>query len=870
MRIRPRKRFEEEMERELRFHIDEAAAVYMKQGMPAVEAYRAAERRLGRPEFIKDECRDTRGTIMLETTMQDLRYGMRVLWKNPGFTLAAVLTLAAGIGANTAIFSVVYGVLLRPLPYAQGSDLVVLHQKTATAEDLRFSVPEIVDYREGNKTLTSVVEHHSMVFLLLGQNMAERVQTAVVSANFFHVLGVEPKLGRTFVADDEKPGSDAVLILSHNYWRSRHGSDPAIVGKVFEMNSRPHTVIGVLPPIPQYPQESDVYMPTSQCPTRSSQRFQQNRNGRMMTVFGRMKPGVTLAEAQADLSAQAGRIALTYPESYPKERQYGIVARGLREELTDKAQPALLVLLGATFFVLLIACANVANLLLARLLRVERELAVRTALGASRWRLVRQLLAEGMVLSIAGGVLGVALAPLALRALVGFAERFTTRAGEVSIDTPVLVFSFALAVFTGLLFSLGPALAVSRLQNGAGRQTGTRSRGRLRAGLVVAQVAVSFILLVGAGLLVRSFQKLQQEKPGFRPEQLLTMRVTPNFYRYNDRAKLDVLWQNVLRKLGEVPGVTSAASTSNAPFDPAGIAGGPGNVDFQIEGRPVAPGTLAPTVDITGVSAGYFGTIGQPVIQGREFTERDDNAALRVAVVNETMARHRWPGESPVGRRISLDNGRNWIQIEGVVGDVKEYGLDKPIGDEVYLSQRQAGFSGILVVRTAGEPLRMAEAVRRGLAEVDAELAVDRVSTIARFQEDSMAPARLTTMLLGLFAGLALLMSMSGLAAVMALTVSQRTQELGIRMALGAQRGAVLQLVTWHGLAMTLIGLAVGVAGSGALTRFLSHLLYATSTTDAVTFFVAGLLFLAVAAVACVLPAWRVMGIDPVAAIRRE
>ncbi|MFN0103612.1 MAG: ABC transporter permease [Bryobacteraceae bacterium] len=867
---RPRRRFEEEMERELRFHLDEAAAKYMRAGMARNAAYSAAEQRLGRREFIKDECRDTRGSIMLETTLQDLRYGARVLLKNPGFTLAAVLTLAAGIGANTAIFSVVYGVLLRPLPYAKGSDLVVLHQKTAQADDLRFSVPEITDYREGNKTLSAVVEHHSMVFLLLGKNIAERVQTAVVSANFFPVLGVEPKLGRTFVADDERPGADAVLVLSHNYWMTRHGGDPSIVGKVFQMNSRVHTVIGVLPPIPQYPQESDVYMPTSQCPTRSSARFQQNRTGRMMTVFGRLKPGVSLASAQADLSAQAGRMAQAYPEFYPREQQYGIVARGLREELTEKAQPALLVLLCATCFVLLIACANVANLLLARLLRVERELAVRTALGASRWRLVRQLLAEGVLLSLAGGLLGVALAPLALRMLVGFAERFTTRAAEVSIDTPVLVFSLMLAVLTGLLFSLAPALAVSRLQTGAGRQTGSRSKGRLRTLLVVAQVAVSFVLLVGAGLMVRSFQKLQRESPGFRPERLLTMRVTPNFYRYVGREKLDVLWQNVLRKVGEVPGVTSVASTSNAPFDPAGIAVGPGNVEFQIEGRPVSPGTLAPTVDLTGVSARYFATIGQPVLAGREFTERDDNAGLRVAVINETLARHRWPGEDAVGRRITLDAGKTWIQIEGVAGDVKEYGLDKPVGDEVYLPTRQTGFAGILLVRTNGDPMRMAEAVRRGLAEVDPELAVDRVSTIMRFQEESMAPARLTTLLLGLFAGLALAMSMSGLAAVMALTVSQRTQELGIRLALGAPRGAVLQLVTGHGLGMTVAGLAIGVAGSFLLTRFLEHLLYATSATDTVTFVSAGLSFLAVAGVACVVPAWRVMRIDPVAAIRQE
>jgi putative ABC transport system permease protein len=348
------------------------------------------------------------------------------------------------------------------------------------------------------------------------------------------------------------------------------------------------------------------------------------------------------------------------------------------------------------------------------------------------------------------------------------------------------------------------------------------------------------------------------------------MRVTPNGYRYQGRPAQDLLWQKVLGKVREVPGVMAASLTSNAPFDPRGLVQGPGNVDFEIEGRPVSPGTLAPTVDLTSVSGGYFGSIGQPLLAGREFSDRDDIEAMKVAVINDTMARHRWPGENPVGRRITFNRGQDFIQIVGVVGDVKEYGLDKPIGDEIYLPSRQGGFGGILLVRTAGEPLRMAEAVRRGLAEVDSELAVDRVSTIARFQEESMAPAKLTTMLLGLFAGLALVMSMSGLAAVMALAVSQRTQELGIRMALGAPRGSVFQLVTWQGLGMTLAGLAIGFAVAAGLTRFLAHLLYATSATDIATFAGAGVLFLIVAGVACVVPAWRVMGIDPVAAIRQE
>jgi len=383
---------------------------------------------------------------MLRETLQDVRYGVRVLVKNRGFALAAVLTLALGIGANAAIFSLVYGVLLRPLPYRNGGRLVVLHQQAAKANqpDVPFGAQEIFDYRDNSKALDAVVEHHSMNFLLLGPDWAERVNTAVVSANFFDVLGVKPVLGRTFVAADEAPNSNAVLILAYDYWKTRHGGDPDIVGKVFQMNNRPHTVIGVLPPIPQYPVENDVYMPTSQCPFRSSQRFINNRRARMMTAFGRLKPGVLLEQAQADLSTIAASLENSYPDIYPKSYGYGIRVAPLQEDLTRRARTTFLVLLGAAGFVLLIACANVANLLLARLLKLERELAIRAALGAGKARLIRQLLTESVLLSLAGGALGLALAPGALALLTKFAERFTTRAGEIHVDWPVLLFTLAI------------------------------------------------------------------------------------------------------------------------------------------------------------------------------------------------------------------------------------------------------------------------------------------------------------------------------------------------------------------------------------------------------------------------------------------
>jgi predicted permease len=394
---------------------------------------------------------------MLETILQDIRYGFRVLTKNPGFTIIAIVTLALGIGVNAAIFSVVYGVLLRPLPYQSGPRLVVLHQQSGELDDVPFSPQEIFDYRDHSHTLDQLVEHHSMSFLLLGENSAERVNTAVVSANFFDVLGVRPLLGRTFVASDESKNANAVLILSFEYWKTRHGGDPNIIGKVFQMNNRPHTVIGVLPPIPQYPVENDVYMPTSQCPFRSDPANIKNRQFRLMTAFGRLKPGIPAEKAQADLSTLAGQLQKSYPGVY--DSSYGLRVAPLQEELTHRARTTFLVLLGAAGLVLLIACANVANLLLAHLLKPQRDFAIRVALGATKVRLMRQLLTESMLLSVGGGALGLWLAPATLRVLVKFAERFTTRAGEIRIDTPVLLFTLGVSLATGMIFGFAPAFS---------------------------------------------------------------------------------------------------------------------------------------------------------------------------------------------------------------------------------------------------------------------------------------------------------------------------------------------------------------------------------------------------------------------------
>ncbi len=813
---------------------------------------------------------------ILETTLQDIRYGVRILFKNPGFTLIAILTLALGIGVNTAIFSVVYGVLLRPLPYKNGGQLVIIHQQAGQGHqaNVPFSVKEVFDYRDQNHTLESVVEHHTMFFLLLGKDTAERVQTAVVSANFFDVLGVKPLLGRTFLASDESPNANAVLVLSHKYWQARHGGDPNIVGQVFQMNNRPHTVIGVLPPIPEYPAASDVYMPTSQCPFRSSQAAIGNRQARLMNVFGRLKPGVPLQQAQADLSTVARNLESSYPDAYPKDYGYAVAAAGLQDELTQKARLTFLVLLGAAGFVLLIACANVANLLLARLLKVERELAVRAALGASRGRLMRQLLTESVLLSLAGGALGLLLAPATLSLLVKFAERFTTRATEIRIDGTVLLFTALVSIGTGLLFGLAPAFSSGQnaeaLKQGSGRSTASRGRRRLRAGLVMAQVAVSFMLLIGAGLMIRSFAKLQQVNPGFTTDHLLTMRLSPNFSKYTATRQFIVLSQTILSRMQSVGGVQSAALASNFPFNPRGIVNGPGSVGFEIEGKPISRGELAPLVDTTVVSSDYFQTIRQPLIQGRAFTDHDDANAPLVCVINQTMARHRWRSEDAIDKRITFDKGQHWIKIVGVIGDAREYGLARPMADEIYIPVAQNGFTGNLVLRTAADPMTISTAVRNALHDIDPQLAVDQVSTVERLQRESITAPRVITILLAIFAALALVISACGIAAVMALSVRQRTQELGIRLALGAAPDSIVRMVVGQGLALAVAGTVLGIGGAIALTRLLSTLLYDTSPTDVFTFVAVSALFLLIAALACFIPARQATEIDPLIALRQE
>ncbi len=871
------KRTEGEMEREVRFHLEMETEENMRRGLSREEAREVAMRSFGGVERFKEECRDVKRNRPLETLWQDVRFGVRVLRRNPGFTLLTILTLTLGIGANTAIFSVVYGVLLRPLPYQQGGQLVVLKQNAPLARDseLNFSVKEIEDYRAQNQTLSDLAEHHSMAFTLYGGQEPERIQAAVVSSNFFGLMGVTPLKGRTFAPSDEAKGAEAVLILSHQYWQRSHKGDPNIVGKIFRMNDRPHTVIGVLPSLPQYPNENDVYMPTSACPARSSEQFISNRNARMMSVFARLKAGVSEAQSLADLSAIAGRMKESYPDSYPANFGFNFNLASLHKELTQRAQPTFLVLLLTAGLVLLLACANTANLTLARLMRRERELAVRAALGASRGRLIRQLLTESTLLALTGGALGALLAAWSMKLLVRFAARFTPRAEEVSLDNTALLFTLVVSVATGLVFGLLPALSMRQnlipsLKEG-GQSAAGSGRRRLRSALVVAQVAASFVLLIGAGLMLRSLLNLQEVNPGFDPERVVVMRVTANWTKYTQNEQYRDLSLRLIERAQALPGALSVAMASTYPLNPLGIAANiANNVNFQIEGRPVNPNEPTPQVDFRVASPDYFKTIRLPLLKGRVFTEADDLESQQVAVINQTLARHRWGDEDPVGQRVSFNQGRRWVTIIGVVGDVRQYGLNREPTDELYRPLRQTGGSSNLLVRTAVAPAVMIQQLRQVVYAVDPENAIDQVQTLENARNESIASPRLTAVLLGLFAALALIITAAGIAGVMALSVSQRMREIGIRMALGASASGVLRLVLRQGLTLVLIGLALGMVGAFALTRLMSTLLFAVEPTDPLTWLAVALALAFVAALACFAPARRATLIDPLTALRNE
>lgn len=814
----------------------------------------------------------------METLVQDLRYAMRALGKNPGFALLAVLTLGLGIGANTAIFSVINGVLLKPLPYADADRLVLIRQSAPLAglADTGVSIQEYFDYRDQSDAFEHLVEFHQMNFDLLSHGEPDRVDVGVVSHDFFDVLGIAPVLGRAFVEADDRPGAEAVLLLSYTYWQAKFGGDPAIVGQVFEMNDRPHRVVGVLPNVPHYPRENDIYMPVSACPFRAAAERNVNQNRRIFSildVFGRLRPGMTPAQADASVSTIGARFARDTPAAYrPTASGFQATTMGVRDALTSQARPMLFILLGTTGMVLLIACANVANLTLARLLQRDRELAMRTALGAGRGRLVRQLLTESAVTGAAGGIVGLVFASFTVGLLTRFVGLFTERTGEIAIDPRVLGFTLLVAIVTGIVFGTLPAFA-SRVNVAAAVREGTLQAGdgvlrrRLQSALVVAQVAVSVVLLSGAGLLLASFYRLQQVDPGYDAEHVLSAEVYGNFSRYGNIDALRRLYEPILDRLAGQPGVVSAAITNAVPL----TVTNPGNQRFDIEGRVTDDPDRRPSADVRIVSPGYFETLDIPLLTGRTIAAVDRADGPRVVVVNRSMFRY-WEGTDPVGSRISLDRGTTWLTVVGVVGDVRQFGLARDAVAQIYVPLAQSPFNlaGRVLVRTAGDPLAFAGALRAAVRAVDPNQTVENIRTLEAVRDDYLATPRLTATLLTIFAALALLVTLAGITGVIAASVSQRTREFGVRMALGATRRSVLSMVLRQGLSTVGLGLLLGVAAAVGFGRVLQSYLYDTAPADPLVLAAVACAFVAAAALACLGPARRATTVDPLVALRTE
>ncbi|MDH3222610.1 MAG: ABC transporter permease, partial [Gemmatimonadota bacterium] len=719
---------------------------------------------------------------------------------------------------------------------------------------------------------------HGMTFNLIGEGEPEEVSTGVVSWDYFDAMGMEPVLGRGFTPDEEAGVGGRVLVFSHEYWRDRFGSDPGVVGRQFEMNDQIHTVVGVLPPAARYPSGFDVYMPVSHCPIRSSDGFKENPNARMMTVMGRMRPGVSLERVQTEARTVAGRLAAEMPEVYrTEETGYSASAVMMKEELVGSARPTLIVLMSATLFVLLISCANVASLMLARMDKRAQEMSVRTALGAKRGRLVRQLLTEGLVLAALGGILGLFLAYGGLELLRGFAVRFTPRASEVAIDGWVLVFTLLVSLTTGIVFGLFPALS-QRTNPGealreAGVRTGSSSKHRIQSALVVAQIAASFILLVGAGLLTRSFVKLQSVDAGYEAENVFTARVSyPIRGRYSGNWEAqDQLWTEILEEVTALPGVVSTGVGNLIPLS-GGFAFGS---QWQVEGQ---PRDLSDNIQAFRriATEDYFQTLGIPLVSGRTFGREDVREGVPVVVVNETFAAGYFPRGQALGQRLlrcsrSSCDTENPYTVVGVVGDVRFRGLEQEAGPEVYESARQAsGYGTTLAVRNQGLGLDLGRAVSAIVHRLDPELPVVDVRTLAEVRSESLAPRRLTLTLMGILAAAALVVTLAGVFGLMAYVVAGRRREMAIRMAFGAPRREVVGMIVKRAAVLILSGVVLGALGSPVLSRALSALLWGVESTDPLTLLGVGVLLAAAGFAACYLPARQAADVSPAVPLRSD
>ena len=869
-----RRKLERELEEEIRSHLDMQIEDNLRQGMSPEDARRAARLRFGGVEQVKEAYRDKSRLGWIENLWQDLRYGVRMLVKNPGFTLIVVITLALGIGANAALFSVVNGVLINPLPFPQPEQLVALNQRLPNTGAGSISYPNFLDWQRENQSFSAMAVSRSSSFALIGAGEAERVRGRRCTANLFSVLGVKPVLGRDFAPSEDERGAAPVVIISAELWQRRFGASPDTPGKSLTVDDRDYTVVGVLPASFTLYRGTDVYVPIGQWDNTGLQ----NRSaGLGLQGIGRLKPGVTLAQAQADLEGVMRRLAEVYPEA---NRGIGAAVIPLKERLINDVGPSLWTLLGAVGFVLLIACVNVSNLLLARATGRTREFAIRAALGAGQWRLLRQSLTESTLLALAGGGLGLLLAALGTRAALDALPTGLPRADEVGLDARVLLFTTAVSLLTGLLAGLAPALKTSQRRlsetlKESGRGAGG-GRHRAQGVLVAVEVALALVLLVGAGLMIRSLSALWNVDPGFRPDNVLTFGLSfPPSMRALTPAGRRAALRDLSDRLNSMPGVKAASFSLLASLMQNGSSS-----FFWLDGQPKPASTseMHRTL-VYGVEPGYLTVMGIPLKQGRFFTTQDEAGTQGVAVIDEVFARQHFPNTNPIGKRINLVFNQSPLEIVGVVGHVKQSGLDEDdsqsLRAQIYLPFRQLGWNSeanvvARVEGAAGNAAAYFEALRRVVQSQHKDNVIYEPQTMNEVIADSQSRRRFAMILLNAFAAVALLMASVGLYGVISYLVGQQKQELGIRLALGAHPANVLLLVLSQGLKMTLGGVAIGLIAALGLTRLLEKMLYGVSATDLMTFTVITLLLMAVALLACFMPAWRATKVDPLIALRSE